>query len=91
MARASVSVSVELGSRGAAESLLAALTPDNVGVPGCMELSMGVDSTRLIVSVSCDLERADTLASTVGEILDHIRAAALVLRGLGTPDGARSG
>ena len=75
MPKTTVDLSVELGSRKIAESILAALAPDNVDLPGGMELQMYTESTKLRVIISCDIDCADTLAATVDEVLGHIRLA----------------
>ncbi|MGC8665422.1 MAG: hypothetical protein C0167_01685, partial [Nitrososphaera sp.] len=75
MPKTTVDLSVELGNRKVAESILAALAPDNVNLPDGMELHMRVESTKLHVIISCDIERADTLAATVDEVLGHVRLA----------------
>jgi len=73
--RIRIDLSVDLGSRRAAESILNALLPDNVELPEGMAIDMDADSTGLHVAISYDLDGADTLAATLNEILDHIRLA----------------
>lgn len=75
MPKITVDLSVELGNRKVADSILAALAPDNVDLPYGMELHMYVESTKLRMIISCDVECSDTLAATVDEVLGHVRLA----------------
>ncbi len=67
-------LSIGLGDPKAAGSLLAALEPDNVDVPDCMSIDMSADDDLRVV-LSFDVACADKAASTVDEVLTHVRLA----------------
>lgn len=57
------------------------LAPDNVEIPEGMSIGMRVEGGKLVVVVSHDIEKIDTLLSTIDEILEHVQ---LVERSLST-------
>ena len=68
----SVSVKVHLGTAGKSKSILKALIPDNVNFPKGLSLKMFTRGPILHIQLYGKSVSAETLASTVDEILEHV-------------------
>jgi hypothetical protein len=67
-----ISVKVDFGTAGKSKSVLKALIPDNVNFPKGLSLKMFTRGPILHIRLDGKSVSAETLASTLDEILEHV-------------------